>query len=274
MSQTDELGDRMKVYENAASVRLIPLLPVVARIDGRCFSSFTRSMRRPYDPTMSEAMIDTTVQLVKETNACMGYTQSDEITLAWHSTDPKSQIWFDGRVQKMASQLGALATLHFYRYIAVAMPDFAHRLPTFDARVWSVPNRTEGANVFLWREWDATKNSLTMAASEYYSHKELHGKNGRDKHDMLHAKGVNWNDYPAFFKRGTYCQRRTVSKPFSAEELERLPEKHEARANPGLLVERSEYEPIEMPPFASVTNRDAVIFDGSTPHSGESEHAK
>lgn len=272
MSQTDELGDRMKVYENAEARRLMPLLPVMARIDGRCFSSFTRGMRRPFDPTMAEAMIDTAVFLVKETNACMGYTQSDEITLAWHSTDPKSQIWFDGRVLKMASQLGALATLNFYRYIVVAMPDYAHRLPTFDARVWSVPNRTEGANVFLWREWDATKNSLTMAASGYYSHKDLHGKNGRDKHDMLHAKGINWNDYPVFFKRGTYVQRRTVTKPFSAEELERLPEKHQARANPDLLVERSEYEPVDMPPFASVTNREAVIFEGSSPStSGENQ---
>ena len=148
------------------------------------------------------------------------------------------------------------------------MPNFANRLPTFDARVWVVPNRTEGANVFLWREWDATKNSLTMAASEYYSHKELHGKNGRDKHDMLHAKGVNWNDYPAFFKRGIYVQRRTVTKPFTAEELEQIPEKHEARTNPGLLVERSEYEAIDMPPFASVTNREAVIFEGATPVCG------
>jgi tRNA(His) 5'-end guanylyltransferase len=268
MSQTDELGDRMKVYENATSQRLMPLLPVMARIDGRCFSSFTRGMDRPYDGRMSQAMIDTTVFLVKETNACMGYTQSDEITLAWHSTDPKSQIWFDGRVLKMASQLGALATLYFYTWVRDQMPDYARRMPTFDARVWSVPNRTEGANVFLWREWDATKNSLTMAAAEYYSHTELHGKNGRDKHDMLHAKGINWNDYPAFFKRGTYVQRRTVSKPFTTEELDLLPDKHQARTNPGLVVVRSEYEPVEMPPFASVTNREDVIFAGSVPDAG------
>lgn len=262
----DALGDRMKGYESAeAGRRLMPLVPVMARIDGRCFSSFTRGMRRPYDPTMSEAMIEATVALVKETNACMGYTQSDEITLAWHSTDPKSQIWFDGRVLKMASQLAALATLHFYRYVVVAMPDYAHRLPTFDARVWSVPNRVEGANVFLWREWDATKNSLTMLASEHFSHKELHGKNGRDKHDMLHAKGINWNDYPEFFKRGTYVQRRTVMKSFSHEELSKLPPKHEAHANPNLMVERSEYDTLPMPPIASVINRESVIFEGASP---------
>jgi tRNA(His) 5'-end guanylyltransferase len=262
----DALGDRMKMYEAAeAGRRLMPLLPVMARIDGRAFHSFTRGMERPFDQRLSEAMVETTRQLVRETNACMGYTQSDEISLAWHSPDVKSQLWFDLRLQKMVSQLAAHATLTFYRLMLETMPEFAHRLPTFDARVWQVPNRTEGANVFLWREWDATKNSVSMAAAAYYSHKQLHGKNSADKHELLFQKGVNWNDYPAFFKRGTYVQRVTVRKPFSADELESLPPKHAARTNPELVVERTEYRALDMPPFGTVTNREAVIFEGAEP---------
>lgn len=260
----DALGDRMKIYEAAeAGRRLMPLLPVMARIDGRAFHSFTRGMDRPFDQRLSDAMVETTRQLVRETNACMGYTQSDEITLAWHADNHKSQIWFDGRVAKMTSQLAAHATLTFYRLMLETMPGFAHRLPTFDARVWQVPNRTEGANVFLWREWDATKNSVSMAAAAYYGHKELHGKNSADKHELLFQKGVNWNDYPAFFKRGTYVQRVTVCKPFSADELERLPPKHAARTNPAIVVERTEYRVLDIPPLGTVTNRDAVVFDGA-----------
>lgn len=266
MSVNDALGDRMKLYELAeAGRRFMPLLPILARIDGRCFSSFTHGMKRPYDPNMTAMMVATTIELVSETNACMGYTQSDEITLAWHSLESKSQLWFDGRVSKMTSQLGALATLHFYRLVLNRMPEYADRLPTFDARVWQVPNRTEGANVFLWREWDATKNSLTMAASELYSHKELHGKNGSDKHEMLFAKGINWNDYPPEFKRGTYVQRRRVVRPFTATEIEDLPQKHAARANPNLEVERWRISTIEMPTLASVENREDVIFEGAEP---------
>lgn len=257
----------MKMYENAeAGRRLMPLLPVLARIDGRAFHSFTRGMARPFDPMFTACMVDTTIALVRETGACMGYTQSDEITLAWHSPTMQSQIWFDGRVAKMTSQLAAQATLIFYRLVLARMPKYADRLPTFDARVWSVPNRTEGANVFLWREWDATKNSLSMAASAHYSHKELHGKNGQQKHDMLRAKGVNWNDYPFFFKRGTYVQRRFVTRPFSVEELDLLPPKHEARTNPGLLVGRSVVEACELPRLASLANREQVIFGGAEPH--------
>lgn len=262
----DDLGDRMKLYESAeAGRRLMPLLPVMARIDGRAFHSFTRGMDRPFDAAFAQAMLDTTLALVRETGACMGYTQSDEITLAWHSRTTQSQIWFDGRVAKMTSQLAAQATLIFYRQVLERMPQYADRLPTFDARVWSVPNRTEGANVFLWREWDATKNSITMAASAYYSHKELMGKNGPQKHDMLHAKGMNWNDYPSLFKRGAYVQRRTESVPFSAAEIDRLPEKHEARTNPALVVERSVCVVLDMPPFTSIANREAVVFDGAQP---------
>jgi tRNA(His) guanylyltransferase len=262
----DALGDRMKLYESAeAGRRLMPLLPILARIDGRTFHTFTRGMGRPYDERFSRCMVATTMHLMRETNACMGYTQSDEITLAWHSTDMRSQVWFDGRVSKMVSQLAAHATLAFYRAVLEHLPGYADRLPTFDARVWNVPNRTEGANVFLWREWDAKKNSISMAAQAHYSHKELHGKNGAQKHDMLHAKGVNWNDFPAFFKRGVYVQRRTVATPFSAEELDRLPPKHAARSNPALIVERAALRELDVPPLGKVTNRPEVIFDGAEP---------
>ena len=271
----DDLGDRMKLYEGAeAGRRLMPLLPVLARIDGRAFHSFTRGMARPFDADFSACMVDTTEALVRDTGACMGYTQSDEITLAWHADNHKSQIWFDGRVAKMTSQLAAQATLIFYRAVLERMPQYAERLPTFDARVWSVPNRAEGANVFLWREWDATKNSVSMAAAAHYSHKQLHGKNSPQKHDMLFAAGVNWNDYPDFFKRGTYVQRRTVSIPFSAEELDFLPEKHEARKNPALIVERQVCTVLGMPPLGTVTNREAVIFDGAEPATAQAPNRR
>lgn len=273
----DDLGDRMKGYENAeAGRRLMPLLPVLARIDGRAFHSFTRGMDRPFDARLTQLMIDTTAYLVRETNACMGYTQSDEITLAWHSTDPKSQIWFDGRVAKMTSQLAAHATLAFndgLRTLEAEHADwyrqFGGRRPTFDARVWNVPNRTEAANVFVWREWDATKNSISMAASTLYSDRELHGKSGSEKQEMLHQRGINWNDYPTSFKRGTYVQRRTVRRPFDTSELDRLPPRHAARQNPALAVERSEWVPVDMPIITTVYNREAVIFSGAKPETYE-----
>lgn len=261
---SDALGDRMKIYEMAeAGRKLMPLLPILARIDGRAFHSFTRGMERPFDVRFAAAMIETTRHLVAETSACIGYTQSDEITLAWHSTDIKSQVWFDLRISKMVSQLAAHATLAFYRHVLETLPAFADRRPTFDARVWQVPNRTEAVNVFLWREWDATKNSINMAASEHYGTADLHGKTGSQKQEMLFAKGINWNDYPIHFKRGTYVQRVAITRPFTQRELESLPPKHAANANPDLTVERSEYRTLELLPLATVANREDVLFEGA-----------
>ena len=261
----DAFGDRMKMYENMSTFDLMPLLPVLARIDGRSFHSFTAGMERPYDALLSKMMISLATILGKETNASVVYTQSDEISLLWYSDDRRSQIWFDGKHSKMVSQLAALATLYFYRLVLGLIPNYAERLPSFDARVWTVPNKTEAANVFLWRELDATKNSISMAARAVFSDKQLHGKSGEEKKRMLLEKGVDWHTYPSFFKRGTFIQRRRTLIPFAAEEIELLPPKHEARTNPDLKVERSEWVELEMPPFQKVKNREQVIFDGATP---------
>ena len=279
----DALGDRQKKYEGQESDRrFMPLLPICARMDGRSFHSFTKGLRRPYDPYFSKLMIDTTKWLVEETNACIGYTQSDEISLIFYSDTVESQVFFDGRIQKMNSVLASLCSVYFNKLLEktvdrvyldnrnnsrlikiwIQKPKLA---PVFDCRAWTVPNQIEACNVLLWREIDATKNSISMAASHYYSDKELFKKNSSDKHEMLHEKGINWNDYPIFFKRGSYIQRRSVKKKFTAEELTKLSPKHEARKNPDLVVERSEVREIEMPPFSKVTNRVEVVFNGKEP---------
>jgi tRNA(His) 5'-end guanylyltransferase len=139
--------------------------------------------------------------------------------------------------------------------------DKVKQMPTFDSRVWNVPNLTEAANCFLWREKDATKNSVSMAAQAYFSYKELQNKSQSEMQEMLWSKkDINWNNYPDFFKRGTYAARRKVSRPYTTEELEMLSPKHAARTNPELLVERMAVVLLEMPPFVRVQNREEVLF--------------
>ncbi len=262
----DIFGNRMKEYEQLeAGRRCLKLLPVVARLDGKGFSSFTQGLQRPFDKRLSDLMVTTTKRLVEETGANCGYTQSDEITLAWYSSRRDCQIYFDGKIQKMVSTLAAICSVYFNKLLPSCLPEKQFSTPTFDCRVWTVPTLEEGANCFLWREQDATKNSISMAASHYYNHSQLMNKTGSEKQDMLFAKGVNWNDYPDFFKRGTFVQKRAVNKAFAAEELAKLPPKHAARSNPQLTVERSEVATISMPPFGKVVNRVAVIFEGKKP---------
>jgi tRNA(His) guanylyltransferase len=261
----------MKYYENQeCGRRFMPLLPVLARIDGKTFSNWTRGLKRPFDERLSRTMIAVTKRLVEETGALIGYTQSDEITLAWYSSDHKSQIYFDGRILKMCSILAAYTSVWFNELIPSNIPEKIGQPAVFDCKVWQVPTLTEAANSVLWREQDATKNSIQMAAREVFSHRDLHGKNGNDQQAMLLTKDINWNDYPAFFKRGTFVQRYRTERAFTAEEIEKLPPKHAARTNPELKVKRSEIRELDMPPFGRVTNREGVIFLGELPVTGNS----
>lgn len=270
MSDKTALGDRMKLYERTeAGRRFLPLLPICARIDGKRFSRFTHGLARPYDARLSTLMVDVTRFLVEETQARVGYTQSDEISLLYHSDSLATQVFLDGRVQKMTSILASMATARFNALLAGRLPEKAGQMALFDCRVWNVPNREEAVNTILWREQDATKNSIGMAARCYYSHEALHGKNGSEMQEMLFQKGVNWNDYPGFFKRGSYVQRRVVRRPFAAEELAALPPQHEARRNPDLVIERTEVRALELPPLARIRNRVEVLFEGAEPVTGD-----
>lgn len=259
----DTLGDRMKSLEGVESGRRFSSSsPVLARLDGRNFSRFTRGLRRPYDPRLTELMIDLTIELVRESGARLGYTQSDEITLVMCTSSETSQLYFDGRVQKMCSSLAAHASAWFNRNLPGRVPEKFASMPSFDCRVWSVPTLEEAADCIRWRELDASRNAITMAAREYYSHTTLHGVGIVEKLSMLAAKGVRWVDYPVSFRRGTYVRRVTRTGRFTTEEIDRLPPKHQARQNPSMEVERSEITIVDMPPLGTIKNKRGVLFDG------------
>jgi tRNA(His) 5'-end guanylyltransferase len=257
------LGDRMKEYEaQTTSQKLIKGLPVVCRLDGRSFHTFTKGLERPFDIRFVNLMASTAKYLLEETNANIVYTQSDEISLIYYTEDCDSQMIFDGKVFKMTSVIAAMATGYFNKHISDFLPEKSHYIPVFDCRVFNVPNLDEAVNAILWRERDATKNSITMAANHYYSDKQLHGKNGSEKQEMLFQKGINWNDYPSAFKRGVYIQRKRIMTKFSTEELEKLPKKHQARLNPDLEIERWVTKRLESPPLSTISNKIDVIIYG------------
>ena len=243
----------------------MPMIPVLARVDGRSFSKFTQGLERPYDQRMVDLMIEVTKFLVEETNARCGYTQSDEISLVWLSEKPDTEMFFGGKMSKMISVVGSLATMSFNRLLPSYIPEHAHKMPVFDNRVWEVPVYYEAANYFIWREQDATRNSVSMAARHYFTHQELHHKSSSDMQEMLFQKGVNWNDYPRHFKRGTYVRRRVVGRKLTPEELADLPPKHHARQNSDMIVERTVVQSEDFEPLTRMTNREDVILFGAEP---------
>lgn len=203
-----DLANRMKAYEAVTtSVRLIPKLPVLLRLDGRAFHTLTRDMRRPYDEQFMACMWQAALALCQEVqNAKLAYVQSDEISLLLVDYESReTQPWFGYDLQKVCSISAALASVAFGALFRHYFPQ-ADDLPVFDSRAWNLPPH-EVVNYFIWRQQDATRNSISMAAQEYYTSRELHGVTSDGLQELLFQKGINWNDYPAAFKRGV-CFRR------------------------------------------------------------------
>ena len=218
----DDLGKRMKeFYEQVPKTRLVRRMPVMIRIDGKAFHTFTRGFQKPFDDILIKSMQETMKYLCENIQGCVfGYTQSDEITLVL--VDYKkltSSAWFDYEVQKMCSISASMATMAFNRAFSFNMFEVAGLNNTlletyrkasekgamFDSRCFNVP-KEEVTNFVYWRQLDATRNSIQMVGQANFSHKQLQGKSCNMIQDMLFTeKGINWNDLPIVKKRGSAC---------------------------------------------------------------------
>lgn len=213
----DALGDRLKTFERIETeARFPPNNYLYVRIDGRSFSKFTKGLTRPYDTRLSSLMQLVTASLVKEFNAVIGYTQSDEISLIINNTYEKSCI-FEAKKQKLISTIASFTAAVFNAHLASVIPEkdplVTGKYPSFDCRIFPVTTASEATNAILWREHDAIKNSVSMSAHHHFSHKELQGVNTAVMKDMLKTKAsVIWEDYPKFFKSGSYFKRVVYNK--------------------------------------------------------------
>lgn len=220
-----DFADRMKSYEPRDKAERG--LPLLARLDGRSFSRFTRHLTKPFDHRLTELMRNTTVYLMNEFGASIGYTQSDEITVGWVGD---SDFPFDGRFQKLASILAAACTGYFTRQLPEMISEKSSKAVMFDARVYQVPSLQEMHNVIKWREGDAVKNSITMAASELFSHKQLQGVSGETKLEWLRERGQPWEDLKDRFKRGSFFVRAPGLRMLTDVELEAIPPQYRPTA--------------------------------------------
>lgn len=244
---------------------MIPTLPVIIRLDANNFSSWTKGLKKPFDSNLSQLMTETAIHLLDETNALVAYTQSDEITLILYSDDKETGIYNDGKKQKILSKLTAECVNFFNEKRKELLPNH-NKIAKFDCRIYQTPTLHDATLQLLWRENDATKNSIFMLANSFFSHKSLQGLNGDDMQDkMMLEKNVNWNNLDVHFKRGTYVRRFKTTKAFTTEELDSLPEKHNARNNPNLIIERNVVSKVDVPPFKNVVNKVDFVFYGEPP---------
>lgn len=231
------LGDRMKNnYENISRYYLTRRMPVIIRIDGKAFHTFTRGFKKPFDDILVSTMQDTMKYLCENIQGCvLGYTQSDEISLVLTDyAELTTDAWFGNNLQKMCSVSASMATLAFNKFFSGRVQEFmydccdefgddvlpekqndyelAHNVyfkkfnaAMFDSRVFTIP-KEEVCNYLIWRQQDSTRNSIQSVGQANFSQKELHGKSCNNIQDMLMIqKGINWNDYATTLKRGSCC---------------------------------------------------------------------
>lgn len=233
-----ELPSRMKKYESCYDSVLLDRLPIIARVDGSHFHTYTKGCERPFDAKLHGDMVETVSFLIKEFHAKIAYSQSDEMSFLFYQDDIKSQTIFGGRVNKINSILASAAAAKFNTLRPV-------KLAYFDARCYVLPSKDEVCNYFLWRELDASRNSVSMLAQAHFGHKELHGKDSSMMQEMLWAKKtINWNDCPANQKRGSWVAKRSYMKGEAT---------------------RHRVEVLDVPPFSKIMNKTQFLFEGAEP---------
>ena len=262
-TSSSTIGGNVGSTTLTTSTMLMPRLPVYARLDGRAFHTFCRGLDKPFDMEFVGVMREVCKSLVKQTNAKLGYVQSDEISLAWE--DP-SKAPFDGRLFKLTSVLASMATTSFVLN-CVNFPKLKDKveklLPNFDCRVFQLPNMTELANAFVWRENDAARNAVSMVAQANFSHKELQGKSTSEMNEMLFTeKGINFNDIKPYLKRGSYFQRVNVMKVLDDETLSKIPVEKIPENN---MVMRTEVRELQLPIMKKVENKVETYFYNAEP---------
>lgn len=200
----DELGRRIKRdYENAFRISLPRRAYLVVRVDGRAFHTFAADLERPYDRKLARALDAAAVSLCQEMTGCrFAFGQSDEFSfLLTDFESANAPLWFDGDLQKIVSVSASVFTAFFNQSFGGSRP------ASFDSRTMVIARPEEVADYFLWRQLDASANSLNMLASSHYTHDDLLGKTASEKHDLLHAAGKNWALEDTEFKRGRVVRR-------------------------------------------------------------------
>jgi tRNA(His) guanylyltransferase len=263
----DPLGDRMKeFYENRTRILLPRRTFTMIRIDGKAFHTYTQGLQEPFDTGLIEDMDETTKFLCKAIQgAKLGYVQSDEISIVMTDFDNlQTNAWFNGNIQKIVSIAASYATSKFnqLRMLREAKKRnyYAHGgnyslstrdlekfiLANFDARTYTIPHLEEVVNYFIWRQNDATRNSISAVAQSLYSHSELENKTTNQMQELIFQKGQNWNDFPIGQKRGRVILKDIVKTERKKEDYEKARDKSNWIVEPILpqiYVEDKLYEP-------------------------------
>lgn len=234
----DLLGDRIRRnYENPYRFLLTRRTPVIIQINVNNSADFMSFMKKPFDPIFVESMHNTAVALCEQISCVeFAYSQSDEIDLLLiDSKRSNLSQWLEGNVQKMVSTAASIATIEFNRAYTHAIIShseldqeatevYSSRINqiSFNAFVFNIPE-SEVTNYFIHRQTECSKNSVIAACKYYFSPDKIQNLSHIAMQEKLKSIGINWNEYPTFFKRGICTKKEfyTVRDEYKNEDIQR-----------------------------------------------------
>lgn len=199
----DELDGKMRIFETAHDLCVLPGLWMVARLDGRNFTRLTKELQNfevPFDERFRDLMVRTTEHLMNcGFRVIYGFTESDEISLLLDYRDQS----FGRKTRKLNSVLAGEASAKFSLLLG--------ELACFDCRISELPTVENVVDYFRWRNEDAHRNALNAhcywrlrkeGESANAANDQLLRLSTSEKNELLYQRGTNFNDLPRWQKRG------------------------------------------------------------------------
>ncbi len=211
----DDLDAKMRVFETAHDLCVLPGLFMVARIDGRGFTKLTKErhdFEAPFDPRFRDMMHETTEHLMGcGFHVIYAYTQSDEISLLMH----REENSFQRKFRKLHSVLAGEASACFSLQLGA--------IASFDCRLSTFPTPALVIDYFRWRHEDAHRNALNghcywmlrnkQGLNARQASRRIEGLSVSEKNELLFQEGgINFNDLPAWQRRGAGFLWETYEK--------------------------------------------------------------
>ncbi|KAK9095925.1 hypothetical protein Sjap_021422 [Stephania japonica] len=201
--------------------KLMPFNWIVVRIDGRHFHQFSdvHEFEKPNDKQALELMNSCAEALLEEfKDVVFAYGVSDEYSFLFKKTSE----FYQRRASKIVSILVSFfSSLYVMKWKTSFPLKELKTIPCFDARAICYPSTKIVRDYFSWRQVDCHVNNqyntcfwmlIKSGKTKREAQDILKGTQTPEKNEILFRLGINYNELPAIFRKGSCVFRDQVEE--------------------------------------------------------------
>lgn len=208
----DTLADRQKNYEVPYEYIITRRLPIIIRVEGRNFGRICRNLKKPYEPLLLEAFVNTALSMISEMDGSIFcYSFSDQLIFVLRNDQNFiSDAWYNNKVQDIVSIVSSLCTYYFHQEVVKTNLELLG--PTiFRTKIFALPSITEVVNHLIWKQQQCIRNAINKSTqfilNKEYGKKEaskkLNNKTHPEKIKLLQETGIDFiQEYANSFRLG------------------------------------------------------------------------